>query len=96
MSSTAVEISGYIAGTYTIDPGHSDVAFTVRDPYGGTRAGFSATTELNHTERVLQLEQEDVSRFPSGPGPTACEPAKAPGPRRASRSGGNPRPGPSR
>jgi polyisoprenoid-binding protein YceI len=30
MSSTAVEIPGYIAGTYTIDPGHSDVAFTVR------------------------------------------------------------------
>ena len=72
MSTTAVEIPGYVAGTYTIDPGHSDVAFTVRhlmvskvrghftrfrgeltlapDPlasYGGTRAGFSATTELN-------------------------------------------------
>ena len=30
MSSTAVEIPGYISGTYTIDPGHSDVAFTVR------------------------------------------------------------------
>jgi polyisoprenoid-binding protein YceI len=30
MSTTAVEIPGYIAGTYTIDPGHSDVAFTVR------------------------------------------------------------------
>ena len=30
MSSTAVEIPGYVAGTYTIDPGHSDVAFTVR------------------------------------------------------------------
>jgi polyisoprenoid-binding protein YceI len=25
-----VEIPGYVAGTYTIDPGHSDVAFTVR------------------------------------------------------------------
>jgi hypothetical protein len=30
MSTTAVEIPGYVAGTYTIDPGHSDVAFTVR------------------------------------------------------------------
>jgi polyisoprenoid-binding protein YceI len=30
MSSTAVEIPGYVAGSYTIDPGHSDVAFTVR------------------------------------------------------------------
>jgi hypothetical protein len=30
MSTTAVEIPGYVAGTYTIDPGHSDVAFTAR------------------------------------------------------------------
>src|SRR5215218_7694169 len=30
MLSTAVEIPGYISGTFTIDPGHSDVAFTVR------------------------------------------------------------------
>ena len=30
MSTTALEIPGYVAGTYTIDPGHSDVAFTVR------------------------------------------------------------------
>jgi YceI-like domain len=30
MSTTAVEIPGYVAGTFTIDPGHSDVAFTVR------------------------------------------------------------------
>jgi polyisoprenoid-binding protein YceI len=30
MSSTAVEIPGYVAGTFTIDPGHSEVAFTVR------------------------------------------------------------------
>jgi polyisoprenoid-binding protein YceI len=30
MSTTAIEIPGYVAGTYTIDPGHSDVAFTVR------------------------------------------------------------------
>ncbi|HEV8652643.1 MAG TPA: YceI family protein [Actinomycetes bacterium] len=30
MSSTAVEIPGYIAGTWRIDPVHSDVAFTVR------------------------------------------------------------------
>jgi polyisoprenoid-binding protein YceI len=30
MSSTAVEIPGYLAGTWRIDPVHSDVAFTVR------------------------------------------------------------------
>jgi hypothetical protein len=30
MSTTAVEMPGYVAGTFTIDPGHSDVAFTVR------------------------------------------------------------------
>jgi polyisoprenoid-binding protein YceI len=30
MSTTAVEIPGYVAGTWKIDPGHSDVAFTVR------------------------------------------------------------------
>jgi polyisoprenoid-binding protein YceI len=30
MSTTTVEIPGYITGTWTIDPVHSDVAFTVR------------------------------------------------------------------
>jgi polyisoprenoid-binding protein YceI len=30
MSTTAVGIPGHVAGTYTIDPGHFDVAFTVR------------------------------------------------------------------
>jgi polyisoprenoid-binding protein YceI len=30
MSTTAVEIPGYVAGTWTIEPIHSDVAFTVR------------------------------------------------------------------
>jgi polyisoprenoid-binding protein YceI len=30
MSTTAVEIPGYTTGTWTIDPVHSDVAFTVR------------------------------------------------------------------
>ena len=30
MSSTAIEIPGYVAGTWTIDPVHSDVAFTAR------------------------------------------------------------------
>jgi polyisoprenoid-binding protein YceI len=30
MSSTTVEIPGYVAGTFAIDPGHSEVAFTVR------------------------------------------------------------------
>src|SRR5215469_7371184 len=30
MSSTAVEIPGYLAGTWAIDPVHSEVSFTVR------------------------------------------------------------------
>src|SRR6266540_3392770 len=30
MTETAVQIHGYIPGTYKLDPGHSDVAFTVR------------------------------------------------------------------
>jgi polyisoprenoid-binding protein YceI len=30
MSSTAVEIPGYVAGTWAIDPVHSEVSFTVR------------------------------------------------------------------
>lgn len=30
MSTTAVQIPGYVAGTWTIDPIHSGVAFTVR------------------------------------------------------------------
>ena len=34
MSTTTLEIPGCVAGTYTIDPSHSDVAFTV------TRAGW--------------------------------------------------------
>ena len=29
-SCRALPCPGYVAGTYTIDPGHSDVAFTVR------------------------------------------------------------------
>src|ERR1700688_107119 len=30
MSSTAVQIPGYVAGTWAIDPVHSEVSFTVR------------------------------------------------------------------
>src|SRR5260370_37087643 len=30
MTETAVEIPGYVAGTWTIDPGHSEVSFVVR------------------------------------------------------------------
>src|SRR5712691_276479 len=40
-----------------------------------------------------QLGQQYASRFPIGPGPTACDPARSPGPGRANRSGCNPRPG---
>jgi polyisoprenoid-binding protein YceI len=30
MSSTSVQIPGYVAGTWAIDPVHSEVSFTVR------------------------------------------------------------------
>jgi len=86
MTETAVEIPGYVTGTWTVDPVHSEVSFVVRhmmvskvrgrfdkfdltlrgitrpvafrlevngfgpDPYGGTRAGFSATAEINRNE----------------------------------------------
>jgi hypothetical protein len=34
---------------------------------------------LMHTERILQLGQEDASRFPIGRDPTACDPQGLPG-----------------
>jgi hypothetical protein len=52
---------------------------------------WSRQAPPNHTGRMPQLEQEDASRFPTGPGPTACQPVRAPRPGRANRSGGNPR-----
>jgi hypothetical protein len=66
----------------------------------GTRAEifvhWSRQAPPNHTGRMPQLEQEDASRFPTGPGPTACQPVKGSQAGRANRSGGNPRPGSSR
>jgi uncharacterized protein len=94
-----------------------DVNGFTRDPYGGTRAGFSATTELDrrdfgistnipmdgggvvigdriqvflemkpsstHSGQLLaltaNLQEQDASRFPVGPGPTVCEPQALPG-----------------
>src|SRR6266545_2168432 len=96
MSTTAIEIPGYLAGTWKIDPVHSDVAFTVRhmmvskvrghftrfdvdgeltlhgvtrrvplaldvngfarDPYGGTRAGFSGTAEISRHDFGITTE----------------------------------------
>jgi YceI-like domain len=50
MSITAVEIPGYVAGTFTVDPGHSDVAFTVRHlmvgKVGGHVTGFRGERTL--------------------------------------------------
>ena len=37
MSETAVEIPGYVAGTWTIDPVHSEVSFVVRHMTWSTR-----------------------------------------------------------
>jgi polyisoprenoid-binding protein YceI len=47
MSTTAVEIPGYVAGTYTIDPGHSDVAFTVRHLMSARSAATSPASWAN-------------------------------------------------
>jgi uncharacterized protein len=46
----------------------------------GTRAEifvhWSRQAPPDHTGRMPQLEQEDASRFPTRPGPTACQPVK--------------------
>jgi polyisoprenoid-binding protein YceI len=54
MSTTAVEMPGYVAdGELTLHGVTRPVTLALdvngftRDPYGDTRAGFSATTELN-------------------------------------------------
>jgi hypothetical protein len=91
-----------MAGKFGVGPQQLEDAALERELrylYGTRAETFvhgSRLALLKHTERILQLGQEDASRFPTGPGPTACEPARAPGPGRASRSGGHPRPGPSR
>ena len=45
MSTTATEIPGYAAGTWTIDPIHSDVSFTVRHMVVSKVRGFFRTFE---------------------------------------------------
>jgi polyisoprenoid-binding protein YceI len=68
-----------------------DVNGFTRDPCGGTRSGFSATTELNRGDFGISTKavpRSDPDRQPAS--------HQAPGPRRANRSGGNPRPGPLR
>jgi len=137
MSTTAVKIPGYVAGTFTIDPVTLalDVNGFTGDPYGGTRAGFSATTELDRGDfaistnipmdgggwssatvsrpssrlkpsathpagqppgRTADLQEEDACRFPDRTRTDSLRAARAPGPGRTDRSGGNPRRGSSR
>ncbi len=45
MSTTTTEIPGYVAGTWTIDPVHSDVSFTVRHMVVSKVRGFFRTFE---------------------------------------------------
>lgn len=45
MSTTTTEIPGYVAGTWTIDPIHSDVSFTVRHMVVSKVRGFFRTFE---------------------------------------------------
>jgi polyisoprenoid-binding protein YceI len=47
MSETATQIPGYIPGTYTLDPGHSDVAFTVRHLMINKIRGHFTTVEAD-------------------------------------------------
>ena len=55
MSSTAVEIPGYVAGTWKIDPVHSDVAFTVRHMMVSKVRGH-----FTRIEGELRLEPEPL------------------------------------
>jgi polyisoprenoid-binding protein YceI len=45
MTTTTTEIPGYVAGTWTIDPVHSDVSFTVRHMVVSKVRGFFRTVE---------------------------------------------------
>jgi polyisoprenoid-binding protein YceI len=45
MTATATEIPGYVTGTWTIDPTHSDVSFTVRHMVVSKVRGFFRTFE---------------------------------------------------
>jgi polyisoprenoid-binding protein YceI len=45
MTETAVQLPGYIPGTYKLDPGHSDVAFTVRHMMVSKVRGHFTTVE---------------------------------------------------
>jgi polyisoprenoid-binding protein YceI len=60
MTALAVEIPGYVAGTWQIDPAHSDVAFTVRhmmvSKVRGNFTSFSGT--ITTADDVLQSSVE--------------------------------------
>jgi len=45
MTATTTEIPGYVTGTWTIDPSHSDVSFTVRHMVVSKVRGFFRTFE---------------------------------------------------
>ena len=45
MTETAVQLPGYIPGAYKLDPGHSDVAFTVRHMMVSKVRGHFTTVE---------------------------------------------------
>ncbi len=71
-STTATAIPGYVAGTWTIDPAHSDVSFTVRHMvvskvrgYFRTFEGTLVTGESPETSSVsasIQLDSIDTNQ----------------------------------
>src|SRR4029450_9186520 len=92
VSTTAVEIPGYVAGTYTIDPGPSDVAFTVRHLMGSKARGhftrFQGELALA-PDPLASSVTATLNRATSGSAPTspwtAAGWAWAPGYRSSSR-----------
>ena len=74
-----------MAGRFGVGPQQLEDAALERElrclygtPCGDVFHG-SGQAPPKHTERILQLGQEYASRFPIGPGPTACEPQGLPG-----------------
>jgi hypothetical protein len=91
-----------MAGKFGVVPQQLEDAALERELrylYGTRAATFfhgSRQALRKHTERILQLGRKYASRFPDRTRTDSLRPARAPGPGRASRSGGSPRPGPSR
>jgi polyisoprenoid-binding protein YceI len=56
MAETAVQVHGYVPGTYKLDPGHSDVAFTVRHMMVSKIRGHFTTVQADIVLAANPLE----------------------------------------